>query len=104
MAVYVISDVSVLNSEAIQTYRTLAADSIAKYGGKYLARGGEVNVLEGKWNPRTIIIVEFPNRERAEAWYGSPEYASALEVRDTALSRNLILVAGVGESIEPGAS
>jgi uncharacterized protein (DUF1330 family) len=99
MAVYLISDVSVRNAEAFQIYGTLAADSITKYGGKYLARGGEVNALEGTWNPRTIIIVEFPNRERARTWYGSPEYALALEARDTALRRNLILVDGIGELV-----
>jgi uncharacterized protein (DUF1330 family) len=56
---------------------------------------GEVQVLEGSWNPNMIVIVEFPNLEQARAWYRSPEYAFALEVRVTALSRNLILVDGV---------
>jgi uncharacterized protein (DUF1330 family) len=54
----------------------------------------EVQVLEGSWNPNMIVIVEFPNLEQARAWNRSPEYAFALEVRDTALSRNLILVDG----------
>lgn len=44
-----------------------------------------------------IVIVEFPNLEQARAWYRSPEYAFALEVRDTALSRNLILVDGLNQ-------
>jgi uncharacterized protein (DUF1330 family) len=65
------------------------------YGGRYLARLGEVQVLEGPWNPNMIVIVEFPNLEQARAWYRSPEYAFALEVRDTALRRNLVLVDGV---------
>ena len=98
MAVYLISDVSARDNEALQTYRTRAAESIARYGGKYLARGGEIEPLEGTWRPRMIIIVEFPNKEQAKTWYASPEYASALEVRDAALSRNLILVEGVGET------
>ncbi len=96
LAVYVVSDVFVRHAEAIQTYRTRAADSITKYRGKYLVRGGEVQALEGTWIPRMLIIVEFPSREQATIWYGSPEYASALEVRDIALSRNLILVDGIG--------
>jgi uncharacterized protein (DUF1330 family) len=65
---------------------------------RYLARLGEVQVLEGSWNPNMIVIVEFPNLEQARAWYRSPEYAFALEVRDTALSRNLILVDGLNQS------
>lgn len=93
-----ISDVSVRDADTFQIYRTRAATSIERYGGKYLARGGEIEQFEGTWSPRTIIIVEFPSIEQARAWYRSPEYASALEVRDKALSRNLILVDGITDS------
>jgi uncharacterized protein (DUF1330 family) len=95
MSAYIISDVSVRDSEAMQIYRTRAAASIAQYGGRYLARGGAVSLLEGDWTPQTIIVVEFPSAEQAQTWYRSPEYASALAMRDEALSRNLILVEGV---------
>jgi len=95
MPAYIISDVTVRDSEAFQTYRTRAAASIARYGGHYLVRGGPIERLEGDWLPNAIVIVEFPDVERARAWYGSSEYAHALEVRDKALSRNLILVDGV---------
>src|ERR1700731_3923823 len=95
MAAYLISDVSVKDAEAFQTYRTRAAVSIAKYGGCYLVRDGAIEPLEGNWTPRNIIVVEFPDLERARAWYRSPKYASALEFRDRALSRNLILVDGI---------
>jgi uncharacterized protein (DUF1330 family) len=97
LAAFLISDVSVKNAEAFQTYRTRAADSIVKYGGQYLARGGDVQALEGTWSPLTIIIVEFPSVELARTWYRSSEYALALDVRDAALSRNLILVDGISE-------
>lgn len=96
MAAYLISDVTVRDAEAFQLYRTRAADSIARHGGRYLVRGGEIEPLEGAWDPRTIIVVEFPSLEHARAWYRSPEYASALKVRDKALTRNLILVDGIG--------
>jgi uncharacterized protein (DUF1330 family) len=95
MPAYLISDVSVRDAEAFQTYRTRAAAAIAKYGGRYLARVGAIEPLEGSWQPERIIIVEFPSVERARVWYRSPEYASALAVRDQALSRDLILVDGV---------
>jgi uncharacterized protein (DUF1330 family) len=90
-----ISDVAIRDDEAVKTYRERAAASIAQYGGRYLARGGAVESLEGSWAPRTIIVVEFASVEQARAWYRSPEYAAALEVRDEALSRNLILVEGI---------
>ncbi|MGY5780246.1 DUF1330 domain-containing protein [Rhizobium sp. LEGMi135b] len=95
MPAYIISDVTIRDAEAFQTYRTRAATSIAHYDGHYLVRGGAIEQLEGDWSPRTIVIVEFPDLERAQAWYRSPEYAHALKVRDQALSRNLILVEGV---------
>jgi uncharacterized protein (DUF1330 family) len=98
MTAYLISDISMRDADAFQNYRTRASASIAAYGGRYLARGGAIETLEGTWNPRTIIIVEFPTVEQAHAWYRSTEYASALEVRDDALSRNLILVEGIGDA------
>ncbi|TIQ34377.1 MAG: DUF1330 domain-containing protein [Mesorhizobium sp.] len=96
MPAYVISDVTIRDAEAIETYRTRAAASIAQHGGRYLVRGGQVETLEGNWQPGPLIVVEFPDIETARRWYRSDEYAAALEVRDAALSRNLILVEGIG--------
>ena len=95
MPAYLISDVSVRDKQAFEIYRTRAAASIARYGGCYLARGGAIEPLEGTWTPQAIVIVEFPDIDRARAWYTSPEYADALAVRDEALSRSLILVDGI---------
>jgi uncharacterized protein (DUF1330 family) len=95
MAAYIISDLTVLDPEAIEVYRTRAAASIARHGGRYLARGGKIEVLEGNWDPKLIVVVEFPDTDSARAWYRSPDYAEALSVRDRALSRNLLLVEGV---------
>ena len=97
MPAYVISDLTARDAEAFEAYRTRAAASIAHYGGRYLVRGGPIERLEGDWSPRAIVIVEFPDLERARAWYRSPEYALALDVRDQALGRNLILVDGVSQ-------
>jgi uncharacterized protein (DUF1330 family) len=95
MAAYIISDLTVLEPEAIEVYRTRAAASIARHGGRYLARGGKIEVLEGSWDPNLIVVVEFPDADSARAWYRSADYAEALAVRDRALSRNLLLVEGV---------
>ncbi|KAA1175446.1 DUF1330 domain-containing protein [Rhizobium tropici] len=98
MPAYIISDVTARDVEAFETYRTRAAASIGQYGGRYLVRGGPIEQLEGDWSPRALVIVEFPDLERAKAWYRSPEYAAALDIRDKALSRKLILVDGVGSA------
>jgi uncharacterized protein (DUF1330 family) len=73
MAAYLISDITVRDRAAFEVYRTRAADAIRSYGGQYLARLGEVQVLEGSWNPNTIVVVEFPSLEQARAWYRSTE-------------------------------
>ncbi len=99
MPVYIISDVTVKDRAAMEEYRTRAAPTIALYGGRYLVRGGEAEVLEGTWLPRMFIIAEFPDRETAHRWYRSPEYAQALAFRDAGLSRNLILVDGVPQPL-----
>ncbi|HXU58047.1 MAG TPA: DUF1330 domain-containing protein [Verrucomicrobiae bacterium] len=101
MPAYIISDLAVKDPAAIEIYRARAAASIAQHGGRYLARGGAFEVLEGGWTPRSIVVVEFPDMAAARPWYGSPEYAKALEVRDQALSRNLILVDGVALPVAP---
>jgi uncharacterized protein (DUF1330 family) len=95
MAAYVISELEVRDATAIETYRTLAANSIAKYGGRYLVRGGAADAAEGAPPPKTIVVVEFPSMARLREWYASPEYAEALKVRRTALERRLIFVEGV---------
>ena len=95
MTVFVISDVTVSDAAAFDVYRTRAAASIEAFGGRYVVRGGKPATLEGSWRPHAIVIVEFENRDQVDAWYASAAYASALEVRDTALSRDLILVDGV---------
>jgi len=94
MAAYIISDVTIHDDASATAYRERAARSIAQHGGRYLARAGAIEVLEGDWAPRAIIIVEFPDMAQARAWYRSPEYAEALKYRDAALSRDLILVDG----------
>ena len=96
MSAYVLTEVTLLDEAAMARYGALAEASIAGYGGRYLARGGAVEALEGEWPPeRRIVIVEFPTMARAREWYGSPEYAEALEVRASALTRRLALVDGV---------
>ena len=95
MAAYVISEVEVHNAAEFETYRTIAAQTIAQYGGRYLVRGGPAELAEGAPPPKTIIVVEFPSMQRLREWYASPEYAEALKVRATALERRLTFVEGV---------
>ena len=94
MTAYIISRVQMKPGAALESYRQLAAASIERHGGRYLVRGGEQQILEGTWAPATIIV-EFPTIEAARAWYASADYAEALEYREEALERDLILVEGL---------
>ncbi|MBU1377990.1 MAG: DUF1330 domain-containing protein [Alphaproteobacteria bacterium] len=94
MPAYLISDLIPREAPEFQQYRSLAAEAIRIHGGRYIARGGGIEVLEGDWSPTAVVMVEFPDMATARAWYASPAYAKALAVRDKALSRNLILVDG----------
>ena len=95
MTAYVISEVEPRDATLFERYRALAPATIARYGGRYIVRGGEADVVEGGPPAKTIVIVEFPDMARAREWYRSPEYAEALKVRQNALTRRLIFVEGV---------
>lgn len=98
MTVYVISDVIGLDPGGVAKYRALARESIERYDGHYLTTAGNaIEHVEGDWHPQNIVLVAFPSMQRAREWYASPEYARALEVRETALRRSLVIVAGDDE-------
>jgi len=94
MAAYVIADVNVTDPTLYDDYRKLVPATIAKYGGRFLARGGAFEVKEGDWKPARLVILEFPSLEQARKWYGSPEYAPALALRLKAAKAKLVLVEG----------
>jgi len=100
MATYLISDVGPVAPESEESWRAYlerAPATIAKYGGRYLARGGAIQVIEGSWSPQAIVLVEFPDSAAVARWYASPEYAQALKIRGTALHRNMISVEGTSD-------
>src|SRR4051812_22029753 len=96
MTAYVISEVEIVDEALADRYRTLAQESIARYGGRYVVRGAAPYVPEGEWpEAARVVVVEFPTMDVAREWYASPEYAEALTLRETALERRLLFVAGV---------
>lgn len=95
MSAYVVVDIEVQDTEQYETYKRLAPPSIAQYGGRYIARGGQVGTLEGDWSPRRLVILEFPTLEQAKAWWGSAEYAEAKALRQTSARTQMIVVEGL---------
>lgn len=94
MPAYVIAMMTVTKPEAYEGYRTLAATAIAKHGGRYLARGGRYEVLEGSFPGSRMVVVEFESFEKAKAFYDSPEYRAAREQRHGAAAFNLLILEG----------
>ena len=95
MSAYVILDITVTNPELFEEYKKLAATTIEAYGGKYIARGGTADALEGDWIPNRIVILEFDSAARAKTWLESPEYREAGAMRHQAATSHTIVVEGV---------
>jgi uncharacterized protein (DUF1330 family) len=96
MPAYVIADVrDARDQAALAEYRHGNTDSVARHGGRFVVRGGEMDVLEGKWDTRRIVVMEFPDMAAARGWYGSEDYAPLKALRQSASDTNILLVDGV---------
>ena len=92
MAAYLISDVEITNPEAFREYQTRVSATIELYGGRYVARGGVLRVLEGDYRPTRLILIEFPTVEHAQKWYESPEYREILPLRECNAETHLLAI------------
>ena len=95
MTVYLIGDVEVLDKVAYEEYRQKVPATIAAYGGRYIARGGATEVLEGGWVPKRCVLIEFPSMAKLKAWWESPEYVPLRAIRQRATRPNLIVTEGL---------
>lgn len=95
MAAYVIVQVEVLDPVIYERYKALAPASIAAYGGRYLARGGQTQALEGEWDPCRVVILEFDDIARAKSWLDSPEYREARALRHACARTQMMVVEGL---------
>ncbi len=92
MAAYVIVDVEVTNQEAYEEYRRQVPATLEKYGGRFAVRGGRYETLEGSWQPQRIVVLEFPDFERAKQWHASPEYQAIIPLRTKNARTNFLTV------------
>ncbi len=96
MPAYCIAEVEVTNAEEFAPYREAVPATIAQYGGRYLARGGRVTSMEGGWEPKRLVILEFPSMEQALAWYNSEEYRPLRAMRERAANTRFVIVEDAG--------
>jgi uncharacterized protein (DUF1330 family) len=94
MTAYVIADITVTNPDGYAPYRPLAAATVTQYGGRFVARGGAVEPLEGGWKPARVVIIEFPSMDAARQWYHSREYQEALKIRLANSTGKVIMTEG----------
>ena len=95
MSAYIVVQVKVEDPVKYEQYKRQVPATIEAYGGRFLVRGGDTEVLEGDWNPERFVILEFDSVERAKAWWSSEEYRHPKELRQQASKANLIIAAGV---------
>lgn len=96
MTAYVLVDIEVTDPETYEAYKKLASPTVAAYGGRYLARGGYTETVEGTWSPKRLVILEFESVSRAQAWINSPEYEPAKAMRHQSAISQMIILEGVG--------
>jgi uncharacterized protein (DUF1330 family) len=91
---YLIGQITITNPEAYALYASQVPETIAAFGGKYLVRGGHATQLEGQPQGERNVVIEFPSRERAEAWYASDAYQSIINHRLNNATGSLAVVDG----------
>jgi uncharacterized protein (DUF1330 family) len=94
MSAYVVVQESVTDQATFDAYRQEVVPTIAAHGGRFVVRGGALTVLEGQWPLQRLVIIEFPSRQAAEAWYRSPAYQKILPLRLKSSTGNLVIVDG----------
>ena len=95
MPAYIIVEIEVQDPVGYEEYKKLAAATVKKYGGKYIVRGGETEVLEGDWQPKRIVVLEFDSAQLAKAWLNCEEYREPRKMRHRTARTNMILVEGM---------
>ncbi len=92
---YIIFEVDVKDYDRYAQNRDLIQPTLEPYGGEFLVRGGNVECLKGSWDPSRLVVVEFPNSEKAKQWWSSDLYRPAKIVRQETTVTNMILVEGI---------
>ena len=94
MSAYVIVEIHIFDPAGYEEYKKLASATVEKYGGKYIVRGGRTEVLEGDWNPKRIVVLEFESMQRAKDWLYYAEYREPRKMRHRTAKTNMIVVEG----------
>jgi uncharacterized protein (DUF1330 family) len=100
MPAFLIADIDVHDAETYKKYRQANPDIVNKFGGRYIALGGEVKVLEGDWQPRRTLIIEFADMATLNAFYESKEYVDLRQIRWSSADSRLVAIETLPEPID----
>jgi len=95
MKAYLVADVKITDQEVYESYKKGVPATIAAFGGRFLARGGKMETLEGERIPQRLVILEFPDMAKLREWYDSPEYRPLLELRQRSALSHVVAVEGI---------
>ena len=95
MAAYVVAQLKIEDQAMFERYREAVAPLVDRFGGRYLIRGGELEVLEGDWSLPRLVVIEFQSRAAARHFYDSPEYQQILPLRTRSARGSVAIVEGV---------
>jgi uncharacterized protein (DUF1330 family) len=95
MPAYVIVETDISDPEQYEQYKAASPGAVEAGGGRFVARGGELAVLEGDWNPSRLVILEFEDLEAAKRWYDSERYQAAKQLREGAAKLRMVAVDGL---------
>ena len=95
MAVYFMVDVTIDDPQSYAAYGKQVGPMVARYGGRFLVRGGTTSTIEGDWQPQRLVVIKFTDAEHFRAWDDSPEYAEVRTIRFQASTARAVLAQGV---------
>lgn len=94
MPAYVLAHIDVKDPVRYEDYKKMVPASIGKFGGRFLVRGAPAEVLEGSWQPKRLVLLEFPSVEVAREWWASEDYADAKALRQATSNGDMIILDG----------
>lgn len=95
MTAYVIVETDITDAAEYERYKAASPGAVAAGGGRFVVRGGELDVLEGDWRPSRLVVLEFEDLAAARSWYDSEIYQQAKQLRDGAARLRMVAVQGV---------
>ena len=95
MSAYVITDVEITDARLYGQFMERVTGTIEAHGGKFVARGGEIEIRLGDWTPKRIAILEFDSLQQIRAWLESPEYTALDDIRSRSSNINMVVVEGL---------